>query len=126
MHTVVLTQVFRQADAQFIKWLQAIRGGHADAAAALAALAARCAAPLPEKGGVRPTMLFATNDQVGTVNEDELRRLPGAPTRFAALDAVELEPLQVDPPASPPPRRSASGDGCVPHRALRPHPRARA
>ena len=92
MHTVELTQVFRQSEAEFVAHLQCIREGRANAAAALAALAQRCARPLPVSSGIKPTELYATNKQVGSVNEDELRRLPGVPKHFMALDEATLDP----------------------------------
>jgi hypothetical protein len=85
MHTVQLTRVFRQSDADFVAHLQAIRQGR-NVAAAMAAIAQRCSRPLPELSGIKPTELYATNKEVGTVNEDALRRLAGPPTGFTAAD----------------------------------------
>ena len=56
MQKVVLTQVFRQKDQEFVRLLNAIRFGNDSAAATVWRL---CARALPEREGIKPT-------QVGT------------------------------------------------------------
>jgi hypothetical protein len=59
---VVLTRVWRQADPEFVGRLNAIRFG--DNAAA-AELAERCARPLPETAGIKPTQASVGSSTVG-------------------------------------------------------------
>ena len=82
--SVVLTQVFRQADAAFVAVLNDVRLGRP--AAAVALLESRCRRPLGEQNGVRPTDLFPKNDEADRVNRNELARLEGDVVVYTAED----------------------------------------
>ncbi|KAI3437869.1 hypothetical protein D9Q98_000315 [Chlorella vulgaris] len=88
LECVLLTKIWRQADQEFVRLLNAIRFG--DNAAA-AELARRCSRALPDHGSIKPTQLFSRNADVDRVNADELARLPGTPAVCEALDEVTLQ-----------------------------------
>ncbi|KXZ49200.1 hypothetical protein GPECTOR_22g790 [Gonium pectorale] len=95
---VELTQVFRQDEARFVALLNAVRcGSDAEATAAKATLRAECARALDVSDGIKPTRLFARNDEVGQKNEEELAALPGEQVGFKAADGVTVT---CDPPGS--------------------------
>ena len=56
MRSVLLRRVFRQAEGPFLAALEAIREGRARAEDSVRSLVAACARPLPEVGGVKPTV----------------------------------------------------------------------
>jgi hypothetical protein len=53
---VVLTRVWRQRDPDFVRLLNGVRFGHGEAAMEIAR---RCARPLPELDGIKPTQARA-------------------------------------------------------------------
>ena len=89
---VELATVFRQADRRFVAALDEVRRG-APGALADAVFGRECAdgvaPPLRAAGGIRPTLLFATNAKVDELNRDELDRLAGGARAFRARDTVE-------------------------------------
>ncbi|KAI8467240.1 MAG: hypothetical protein J3K34DRAFT_431333 [Monoraphidium minutum] len=56
LHHVLLKKVFRQADPEFVEVLEAVRWARAPGPA-LRKLIAKCARPLPARGGVKPTRM---------------------------------------------------------------------
>ncbi|KXZ49201.1 hypothetical protein GPECTOR_22g791 [Gonium pectorale] len=88
---VELTQVFRQDEARFVALLNAVRcGSDAEATAAKATLRAECARELDVSDGIKPTRLFARNDDVARKNEEELAALPGEQVDLRAADSWRL------------------------------------
>src|SRR3989338_6132142 len=88
--TVVLTEVFRQRDAEFVAALHALRTN----TLAPAQFALLAAGDKPVDGAVR---LFAVNAAADECNQRELALLPGAPVRYAATDQFD----KADAPAFP-------------------------
>ena len=86
MQEVILTKVFRQADEDFVAILNDLREGRGQTA--LAALAQRCARPLPSVHGIQPTELYARNADVDTVNAAQLRMLDTPLHEYHAVDTV--------------------------------------
>ncbi|KAG2450005.1 hypothetical protein HYH02_000109 [Chlamydomonas schloesseri] len=95
---VELTKVYRQEDEAFVDLLNAVRCG-ADAACTEAKrkLIQQCATPLDESDGIKPTMLYSNNSDVGRKNEEELAQLPGEEMTFKAQDGVHIT---YEPPVS--------------------------
>ncbi|KAG2485349.1 hypothetical protein HYH03_015930 [Edaphochlamys debaryana] len=87
---IMLTNIFRQADACFAAQLNTIRVGTADAIATLADLVAACSRPVECADGIKPTQVYARNADVDRVNTAELLALPGEPVTYAAIDEVVL------------------------------------
>ncbi|GFR48015.1 hypothetical protein Agub_g9844, partial [Astrephomene gubernaculifera] len=102
MNMVLLTQVFRQADALFASLLDDIRYGR-NAAAAVRRIVEACGRPLDCSDGIKPTRLYCVNRDVDCLNKQELDRLPGAEVELAGRDDVQLDPAILE--AQPPPSR---------------------
>lgn len=83
---VILTKVFRQSDEEFVAILNDLRRGRGHQA--LAALQQRCARPLPETHGIKPTELYSRNADVDAVNTRELDRLEFELETFTSVDSV--------------------------------------
>jgi ATP-dependent DNA helicase PIF1 len=90
--TVELTHVYRQADAAFVQLLSEVR--HARLSAGSIEALAALERPLPERAGVLPTRLFATNAEAESVNQGHLDALPGPVLRFEASDTYVRPELQ--------------------------------
>lgn len=88
---VELKRVFRQADEQLVRCLEAVRQGEVAPGGEADTLFSRTLArPLGESAdGVKPTVLHATNARVDELNAAELLRLGGPRHRFVAVDSVE-------------------------------------
>ena len=84
---VLLTKVFRQSDEEFVAILNDLRMGRGQGA--LAALQQRCARPLPETHGIKPTELYSRNADVDDVNNRELERLDFEAVTFTAVDSLQ-------------------------------------
>jgi hypothetical protein len=85
LHHVVLHQVHRQRDEQFVTMLNELRRGqYSDASRRL--LEARRNVRL-----TRPVRLYSRRVDVSAENAAELTRLPGETIRFAARDTVKFE-----------------------------------
>ncbi|KAG2427937.1 hypothetical protein HXX76_011924 [Chlamydomonas incerta] len=99
---VELTKVYRQEEAAFVDLLNAVRcGGEAAAGEAKRQLLTQCAAALDEGDGIKPTLLYSKNADVGRKNEEELEQLPGRAVALEALDALRVThepPLSVYQP----------------------------
>lgn len=85
LECVLLTEVWRQRDPTFVSLLNRVRRGDDAATKGLVDLA-RDAPP----SGIKPTLLFARNEDVDRVNAVELHRLPGSTWWARATDAVKL------------------------------------
>ena len=93
--SVLLTQVFRQADDEFVDLLAAVRGGEATGApTAIRTLIRRCCAPLQRNDGILPTQLFTHRADVDTINARQLAGLPGSISTFCARDSGNTDILQ--------------------------------
>mmetsp|Transcript_5870 Transcript_5870/g.16455 ORF Transcript_5870/g.16455 Transcript_5870/m.16455 type:complete len:761 (-) Transcript_5870:465-2747(-) len=88
LHSVLLTQVFRQKDASFVNTLNDIREGNG--VEAMGTLLKECQRHLLEANGVKPTQLFARNADVDHVNSEELAKLESQEVEFFAYDRVEV------------------------------------
>ncbi|GLI61449.1 hypothetical protein VaNZ11_003840, partial [Volvox africanus] len=101
MHHVLLTQVFRQADAEFARLLNDIRYGR-KAREAVERIVTTCARPLDCADGIRPTKLYPINKDVDSVNRVELEKLPAHAVTMVGCDEVQLDLaiMSVDPPLS--------------------------
>eukprot|EP01063_Lacrimia_lanifica_P036848 TRINITY_DN7414_c0_g3_i1.p1 TRINITY_DN7414_c0_g3~~TRINITY_DN7414_c0_g3_i1.p1 ORF type:complete len:1094 (+),score=137.16 TRINITY_DN7414_c0_g3_i1:124-3405(+) len=89
---VVLKEVFRQREGDFISALHQIRDGRGGTAA-VKALVHQCRRPLPPRSdGTRPTMLYSTNKDADAENELALRALPADAEAavYVAVDEVQL------------------------------------
>ncbi len=84
-----LTAVFRQRDAEMVQVLTKIRRGELDAQ--VHAFIAGCMRPLPDDGGIQPTVLYARNRDVDAENAASLAALPGETAAFDAVDTVAPE-----------------------------------
>ena len=84
---VLLTKVFRQSDEEFVAILNDLRMGRG--VHALAALQQRCARPLPETHGIKPTELYSRNSDVDDVNNRELDRLDFEAVTFTSVDSLQ-------------------------------------
>jgi ATP-dependent DNA helicase PIF1 len=90
MTVVDLDEVYRQGNVEFVKILHEIRKGKVTADAV--AFLKKCDRPLPpNKLGVKPTILYATNRDVNQENLQELQKLPSHQNRFEASDDVVVE-----------------------------------
>ncbi len=92
--TVAFTQVFRQADADFVALLNAVREGQLTTAQ-LAELNARVSPTLPTDA----VILAARNATVERINGTELAKLKGVETKYAAIKKGSLEENALTTPA---------------------------
>lgn len=84
---VVLDEVFRQNNKQFIHVLHEIRTGTVSDEGL--AFLRRCQRPLPPtRNGIKPTVLYCTRRKVEEENRAELAKLPGEQYHFKAIDDV--------------------------------------
>lgn len=85
-HHVVLTQVIRQQNAKFVHMLREVRMG-APSAKTIRALNKRVVGAvkeIPEKHGVRPTIIYSHKQSVEAENRAELLKLSGASSFYDA------------------------------------------
>ncbi|KAG2427936.1 hypothetical protein HXX76_011923 [Chlamydomonas incerta] len=95
---VELTKVYRQEEAAFVDLLNAVRcGGETAAGEAKRQLLAQCAVALDEGDGIKPTLLYSKNADVGRKNEEELQKLPAS---VVTLKSVEKVRVTFEPPLS--------------------------
>lgn len=85
-HHVVLTQVIRQQNAAFVAMLREVRMGSPSAKTirTLNKRVVRKIKEIPEKHGVRPTIIYSHKQSVETENIAELAKLPGESTVYLA------------------------------------------
>lgn len=81
---VILRQVFRQADSEFVRMLEEAR--HGELKPKTVRKFYELSRPLDVSDGIEPTELFATRNQVGDANMSRLRALPGPSTKYQAQD----------------------------------------
>ena len=84
---VTLTRVFRQRDGAFVALLNEFRRGVVSEGALRALAGAGSAVSAAERGGAKPTTIFARNRQVDETNCRELERCPGEAREFQAADS---------------------------------------
>ncbi|GBG32786.1 ATP-dependent DNA helicase PIF1 [Hondaea fermentalgiana] len=83
--TIHLTEVYRQADPQFVDLLQRVRVG--DVGDDLSQIIRSSTEhSLVNDAGVEPTVLYCRNVDVDRANKAELSRLPGEAAEFKAVD----------------------------------------
>ncbi|MCA3244011.1 MAG: AAA family ATPase [Alphaproteobacteria bacterium] len=92
--TVAFTHVFRQADADFVALLNAVREGQLNGAQ-LAVLNERVSA-MPPSGSV---ILAARNATVERINSAELAKLPGIESQYTAIKKGSMEETALTTPA---------------------------
>ena len=86
---VILSEVFRQNNLQFVQVLHELRQGKCSNESAR--FLAQCRRPLPTNAtGIRPTKLYARKKNVKEENSRELAMLPGHCHNFQAVDDVEV------------------------------------
>lgn len=98
---VVLRQVFRQKEDDFVRLLQEVRDG-AVTPRTTSVLTGLSTATLASAPGIEPTRLYARNRDVDAMNNERLIQLPGEETTFRAKDwgaRPELGMLQRNCPA---------------------------
>ncbi|KAI0708580.1 hypothetical protein C8Q76DRAFT_579760, partial [Earliella scabrosa] len=84
-HTITLTQVYRQKDAQFVELLNELRKGTISPSAQQTfTTLSRPLPPLPS--GILPTELYPLRAQVERANTTRLAALPGAVHAYSARD----------------------------------------
>jgi ATP-dependent DNA helicase PIF1 len=76
LEVIILTEVFRQRDQEFVNVLESIRHGQVTPQA-LELLQKRVGAKLDCSDGIEPTQLYARRAQVSNINEKRLAQLPG-------------------------------------------------
>ena len=86
--TVVLAEVFRQENREFIDILHNFRKGVVTNEAER--FLERCQRSLPIKEGVKPTILYARNVDVSRENLKELAKLPGEQHVYEAFDTIKV------------------------------------
>ncbi|KAG0601460.1 hypothetical protein M758_11G113000 [Ceratodon purpureus] len=74
LETVILKNIFRQGDGNFVKMLNGIRTG--ENPAALEDIAKQCSRELYEVAGIKPTVLYSKNKDADDYNLKELNALP--------------------------------------------------
>jgi len=90
LEVVQLDQVFRQSCGSFVSVLREVRVGKVSPESL--AFLERCNRPLPpNKDGIKPTVLYATNKDVSAENKMHLNKLPGENVEFVARDYAEPE-----------------------------------
>lgn len=84
--TINLTQIYRQKDPTFINYLESIRLGKLAWQDWNKLLTWKQKEPNWPQDGIKPVNLFATNQEVNGINEQELRNLEQPPHFFPASD----------------------------------------
>lgn len=82
--TVILRQVFRQADQTFVRMLEETRRGELKPATITQFY--RLSRPLSVADGIQPTELYSTRSQVADANLSRLKALPGDVHTYKSLD----------------------------------------
>jgi ATP-dependent DNA helicase PIF1 len=95
---VAFTQVFRQADADFVTLLNAVREGQLTTAQ-MAELNARVSPSQPTSAAKDAVILAARNATVERINSAELAKLRGVETEYAAIKKGNLEETALTTPA---------------------------
>ncbi|MGK3735627.1 MAG: ATP-dependent DNA helicase PIF1 [Bacillariaceae sp.] len=90
-NTVVLDDVYRQTNNEFVDVLRSIREGRCSPTEHF--FLQKCDRPLPPttKSQIKPTKLYAKNINVANENRCELDLLPGKSMKFHAVDTWQLE-----------------------------------
>ncbi|KAG8803492.1 hypothetical protein FRC16_005162 [Serendipita sp. 398] len=83
-HTIVLTQVFRQKQTDFVTMLNMMRLGEMDPLGL--SIFRRLDREVPYEDGIQPTELFSLRAQVEEANNTRLRALPGEDVVYYATD----------------------------------------
>jgi ATP-dependent DNA helicase PIF1 len=92
-NSFVLEKVYRQDDEAFVQTLNRIRTGDAvDGRRALRELVDECSRQLACPDGIRPTMVYTTNDVIDQVNQGELAKLSSPLRTFSAKDTNAVSP----------------------------------
>ena len=86
---VLLRQIFRQIDDDFVTSLNLIRASPPDVTRrVLEKLVRDCSRPVKCAEGIKPTQIYSRNVDVDRINFAELKALPGSSTVFRAHDEV--------------------------------------
>lgn len=87
--SVLLRQIYRQTDQQFLNILAEMRVGNVRPET-LDLLNARCCRPLSVQDGILATKLFPLNRDVDEINKMRLAELPGQERVFEAADRLDV------------------------------------
>ena len=85
LHTVQLIKVYRQSNEDFLNMLAKIRVGNVDASVCKL-IDQTSKNKLENDMGIKPTVLYACNEDVDRMNREELDRLPGKLVTHRAID----------------------------------------
>jgi len=110
---IILDEVFRQSNRDFINVLHGIRKG--DLSPEGETFLQRCQRPLPPtETGIKRTILYCKNAQVTQENESELAKLPGEAHTFDAQDDIRVYDSAANPSwAASTLRRNAFFRDCI-------------
>jgi len=86
---VELTTVFRQEDRVFVNALSELRLGKVSSSTSK--LLQTCVRELEVTDGIEPTLLFATNSDVDTINSKKLEQLPGQSFMYTSADHIAVD-----------------------------------
>jgi len=86
LRAVLLTQVHRQTDQEWIDILDKVK--HANLTQGVMSYLLNLKRRLQDLGGIKPTQLFTHRVNVEVVNNESLESLPGIATEFTALDSA--------------------------------------
>ena len=89
--SIILTEVYRQKDREWIDMLSRIKLGDVDDSVLDFLESLR--RPLPEISGLRPTKLYTHKSDVQLENDREFEKLEGPVYRFKATDSGRVNPI---------------------------------